>query len=170
MAYRAVRPEPTPPPEPRVHASSAGRASTPRDRGEPPPSPPAAERHAQLAAEVEARTLQAIQTGLKVYASIPPVLDWPSIAVQALVLAPLATAWNAVVALITSPRVHRFVLRLSVLASLYCVALFVAVFAYIGFVSIWAPHAGTKKAVWLQYGYVDQLCKAMVETTAMTMP
>lgn len=147
-------PEPTPPPEP---APAQPPPSTPQAR----PAATAAKATdavqasaAEVVDTLEQRTRQAVRVGLETYDSLPPIEHWPGALYRTVVLAPISWVWNSIFAFVHSPRTHRYVLRLSVVTILYYVALFFALLAYIGFVSVWFPHAGSTKAIWLQYGYV----------------
>lgn len=105
-----------------------------------------------LATEDEQRLRYAIQRVVSPCLSLPQQRDWPGLLFKALLVNPLFAAWDALVATATSPRTHRFVLRILIALSLYTISLFFATIAYIGFTKVWTPHVGSKKAVWLQYG------------------
>ncbi|KAL9940037.1 hypothetical protein V8E36_000742 [Tilletia maclaganii] len=80
--------------------------------------------------------------------ALPPPTTWPSHIIDTLILQPLAF----ILAIITSPRTHRLILRLSLLTTVFWAALALAIAAYIAFYNAWVPHLGLRVPVWLQYG------------------
>lgn len=86
-------------------------------------------------------------------ASLPPVQQWPSLLVDRLLLAPVSQLLRATRDIILSPKTHRIVVRLGVLATIFWFALGAAIVSYIGFYRAWVPDVGLRKEIWLQYGH-----------------
>ncbi len=85
-------------------------------------------------------------------ASLPHVSQWPTLLVDRLLLAPVTQLLQYTRDIILSPRTHRIVIRLGVLATIFWIALAAAVVSYIGFYRAWVPDVGLRKEIWLQYG------------------
>lgn len=88
-------------------------------------------------------------------ATLPHVSLWPSLLIDRLLLAPVSTLLAMTRDVIVSPRTHRVVVRLGVLATLFWFALAAAVVSYVGFYRAWVPEPGLRKDVWLQYGHAE---------------
>lgn len=86
-------------------------------------------------------------------ASLPPFQQWPSLLVDRLLLAPVSLLLQYTRDIILSPRTHRIVIRLGVLATIFWFALAAAVISYVGFYRAWVPDVGLRKELWLQYGH-----------------
>ncbi|CBQ71325.1 conserved hypothetical protein [Sporisorium reilianum SRZ2] len=86
-------------------------------------------------------------------ASLPHIRQWPSLLVDRLLLAPISQLLQYTRDIILSPRTHRIVVRLGVLATIFWIALAAAVVSYVGFYRAWVPDVGLRKEIWLQYGH-----------------
>ncbi|KAE8268186.1 hypothetical protein A4X09_0g4159 [Tilletia walkeri] len=80
--------------------------------------------------------------------ALPPPTTWPSHILDTCLIQPL----TFILAIITSPRTHRLILRLSLLTTVFWTALALAIAAYIAFYNAWVPHLGLRVPVYLQYG------------------
>ncbi|KAN0064868.1 hypothetical protein ACQY0O_001925 [Thecaphora frezii] len=85
--------------------------------------------------------------------ALPPITEWPRLALNHVVLAPIGTLLLATRNFMLSPRTHRIVVRLGLLGAIFWSALAFAIISYIGFYRVWVPEVGLRKDVWLQYGY-----------------
>ncbi|EPQ30537.1 uncharacterized protein PFL1_02062 [Pseudozyma flocculosa PF-1] len=81
--------------------------------------------------------------------------EWPNIAIDRVILAPLSTLLLTTRDIILSPRTHRIVVRLGVLGAIFWTALAAAIVSYVGFYRAWVPEVGLRKDVWLQYGHEE---------------
>lgn len=133
-------------PLPPRRASSYASPTTPggsAPRGQPPSGPRI------LAA---GKGSESFETLSDFVLSLPHPRYWPSLLLNYFVLDPLRVLTTTLLALITSPRTHRVVLRLSVLFALFWTSLILAIFAYIGFYRVWVPDVGRLDQVHLEYG------------------
>ncbi|KAJ9475882.1 hypothetical protein PHBOTO_005969 [Pseudozyma hubeiensis] len=85
-------------------------------------------------------------------ASLPPIQQWPQLLVDRLLLAPVTQLLQYTRDIILSPKTHRIVVRLGVLATIFWIALAAAIVSYVGFYRAWVPDVGLRKEIWLQYG------------------
>lgn len=69
-----------------------------------------------------------------------------------MLLAPVSQLLQYTRDIILSPRTHRIVVRLGVLATIFWIALAAAIVSYVGFYRAWVPDVGLRKEIWLQYG------------------
>lgn len=113
------------------------------------------QRFPQPAFAAPSLSTEGIQTVSDFLLSLPHPRYWPTLLLTTLVLDPIRTLISNVILLVTSPRTHRVVLRLSVLASLFWAALALAILASIGFYRAWVPDVGRVEEVHLQYGHAD---------------
>ena len=137
--------------QPRVARPLTAPGAGERHRNARDPEPPSAD---VVLAELQARARQALADGVMFVDSLPNAREWPGLLWAMFVAAPVAAATEMLTAFLSSPRLHRLLLRFSVATIVYWAALFVAILAYIGFVKVWAPHAGAVKTIWLRYGSV----------------
>lgn len=148
QSFRYGGPVPPLPPRPGPYSSFSAQAG-------PGPGPSSD----ALGVPIEQR----LQSLLDFILSLPHPRYWPSLAFSAFVLDPLRSAGLALLALVTSPRTHRVVLRLGILTSLFWAAVALAVLAYIGFYRAWVPDVGRMEEVHLQYGTPGQVPSAVVQ-------
>ncbi|KAJ1570373.1 hypothetical protein NDA12_000449 [Ustilago hordei] len=85
-------------------------------------------------------------------ASLPHISQWPSLLTDRLLLAPVSVLLQYTRDFILSPKTHRIVVRLGVLATIFWIALAAAIVSYIGFYRACVPDVGLRKEIWLQYG------------------
>uniref|UniRef100_V5EXS1 Seipin n=1 Tax=Kalmanozyma brasiliensis (strain GHG001) TaxID=1365824 RepID=V5EXS1_KALBG len=86
-------------------------------------------------------------------ATLPPIQEWPTLLIDRLLLAPVTQLLQITRDILLSPKTHRVVVRLGVLATIFWIALAAAVVSYIGFYRAWVPDVGLRKEIWLQYGH-----------------
>lgn len=104
-----------------------------------------------------------LQTLYDFIIALPHPRYWPAMLTSIFIVEPLTALFTTFIALVTSPRTHRAVLRLSILASLFWAALILAILAYVGFYRAWVPHAGRIEEVHLQYGRAGQVPAGLVD-------
>lgn len=95
--------------------------------------------------------------------SLPHPRYWPGLLISFFLLDPLRSLATTFIGLVTSPRTHRVVLRLSILASLFYAALILAILAYVGFYQAWVPDVGRMEELYLQYGQAGEVPYAEVD-------
>lgn len=142
----------------RYSASSPG--ATRRPPGPPPPPPPFP---SQAQAQLIDNAGETFQTVADFILNLPHPRYWPGLLLTYFFLDPLRALIANVIALVTSPRTHRVVLRLSILTALFWTAVVLAILAYIGFYRAWVPEVGRVEELFLQYGNQGQVPYAEVD-------
>lgn len=144
------------------YASSPGTPGAGQRRssqpGGPPPPPPLS-----VPPQLIDNAGETFQTVADFILGLPHPRHWPGLLATYFLLDPIRALAANVIALITSPRTHRVVLRLSILTGLFWTAVILAVFAYIGFYRAWVPEVGRMEELFLQYGNQGQVPYAEVD-------
>lgn len=152
------------------YAQSPGSSQTPPLPARPPSfTRPARQQQQQQQQQQRAQPQlldnagERFQTVADFILGLPHPKYWPGLLFSFFVLDPLRALVYNFVALVTSPRTHRAVLRLSVLFSLFWAAVALAILAYIGFYRAWVPDVGRSEDLYLQYGDRGQVPFAEVD-------
>ncbi|CAO1619182.1 unnamed protein product [Parajaminaea phylloscopi] len=140
------------------YGAGSGFATAPRASSFLGPSQPRSE--AQNLLEGAGEKFQTVSDFLL---ALPHPRYWPGLLFSFFVLDPLRALASNVIALITSSRTHRVILRLSILISLFWAALVLAILAYIGFYRAWVPEVGRIEELYLQYGKQGEIPYAEVD-------